>query len=361
MKASFSYSFQYLGIGEKRLPLMPPVAPEHFEPDTALRSMDRGFELLERADQLGFDWISMSEHHYSPRQLTANPMLFAAAATKVVKRAKIAILGPTIPLLNPVRVAEEYAMLDLLSGGRAIMALLRGTAPEYTTYWANPAESRERYEEGVELILSALSEPQPFGWEGRHYRFRTVSIWPRPVQDPPAIYCSGNSPESGSLAAKHRLGMGLSLNPLPTVRKLTQHYREECAREGWAPCPDQVVYRGSMVVADTDAEAIELATTYRIGAPGGGTPSNTVVRDAIAATGKAGPTTSLLANPEERYAGGATFCGSPSTVLEQLREFHAAGVGVVDLLFGGGSVPQAITERSIELFAREVLPCIRAW
>jgi len=361
VKASFSYSFQYLGVGERGLPLAPPVAPAHFEPETAQRSMDVGFELLQRADELGFDWISMSEHHYSPRQLTANPIVFAAAASKVVRRAKIAILGPTIPLLNPVRVAEEYAMLDLLSGGRAVIALLRGTAPEYTTYWANPAESRARYEEGVELILAALSEPQPFGWEGRYYQFRTIAVWPRPVQNPPAIYLSGNSPESGSLAASHRLGMGLSLNPLPTVRKLTQHYRQECAALGWAPEPDHVIYRGSMVVADTDDKAVELAQRYRIGAPGGGTPANAAVRDAIAATGKAGPTTSLLANPEERYAGGATFCGSPETVTRQLREFCEAGVGVVDLLFGGGRVPQAITDRSIELFAREVLPCIHSW
>src|SRR5215207_2354452 len=202
MKASFSYSFQYLGVGESDLPLAPPVAPGLFDAETALRSMDVGFEMLRKADELGFDWISMSEHHYSPRQLTANPIVFAAAASKVVTRAKIAILGPTVPLLNPVRVAEEYAMLDLLSGGRAVIALLRGTAPEYTTYWANPAESRGRYEEGVALILAALTETQPFGWEGRYYQFRTVAIWPRPVQDPPAVYLSGNSPESVGLARR---------------------------------------------------------------------------------------------------------------------------------------------------------------
>jgi alkanesulfonate monooxygenase SsuD/methylene tetrahydromethanopterin reductase-like flavin-dependent oxidoreductase (luciferase family) len=314
---------------------------------------------MQRADELGFDWVSLSEHHYSPRQLTANPIVLAAAVSRVVRRARIAILGPTVPLLNPVRIAEEFAMLDVLSDGRAIMALLRGTAPEYTTYGANPAESRGRYEEGVELILTALAEPQPFGWEGQFYQFRSIAIWPRPLQARPAIYLSGNSPESGSLAAHHRLGIGLSLNPLPTVTRLVRHYRDECARLGWSPAADDVVYRGAIVVADTDAQATEAAQRYRIGAPGGGAPANAAVRAAIAATGKAGPTTSLLAPPEERYVGGPTFCGGPETVIAQLRAFADAGVGVVDLLFGGGRAPQSLTDRSVELFGREVLPAIR--
>src|SRR5918911_83136 len=256
MKTSFVHSLQYLDIAEKGLPTAAPVSPVLFDPEVGEPSVQAGIELFEMADELGFDWVSITEHHYSPRQLTPNPLLLAGALSKRLRRAKIAILGSTIPLLNPVRVAEEFAILDLLCGGRLVVGLLRGTAPEYLTYSTNPAESRERYEEGLELILKAWTEPQPFGWEGRYYQFRTVSIWPRPLQQPhPTVFLSGNSPDSGSLAARHHLGMALSFRSLEGAIQLAQHYREEAAGCGWQPTPDDIAYRGHIHVAETDEEA----------------------------------------------------------------------------------------------------------
>src|SRR5262249_23934447 len=142
---------------------------------------------------------------------TPNPTILAGALTQRVRRATIALLGPTVPILNPVRVAEEVAMLDNLTGGRVVAGMLRGTSNEYATYNVNPAESRERFEEAMELIVNAWTQPQPFGWQGRYYEFRSVSIWPRPVQQPhPPIFMSGSSPESGELAARRRVGLGLA-------------------------------------------------------------------------------------------------------------------------------------------------------
>ena len=125
--------------------------------------------------------------------LTPNPMVMAGALTQRVRRANV-LLGPNIPIQNPVRVAEEFAMLDTLTDGRVVAGMLRGTSNEYVTYNINPAESRGRFDEALQIIRRAWSEPQPFGWWGSYYEYRSISIWPRPVQQPqPPMYMSRSS------------------------------------------------------------------------------------------------------------------------------------------------------------------------
>ena len=206
--------------------------------------MDAAFEQFQLADELGFDWITLAEHHYAPLSLTPNPMVMAGAVSQRVRRAKIALLGANLPSLNPVRVAEEFAMVDVLTRGRLVAGMLRGTATEYVTYGTNPAESRERFEEALQLILKAWTEPQPFGWLGRFYEYRTVAIWPRPIQQPhPPIFMSGSSPESGELAARHRLHLGLAFTTVPLAREAARYFREQAAAAGWEPTPDHLLYR----------------------------------------------------------------------------------------------------------------------
>jgi len=198
-----------------------------YSPQEARRSMLTALEQFRLADEVGFDWVTVAEHHYGPIGLTPNPMVFAGALTQVVKRAKIALLGPNIPMLNPVRVAEEFAMLDTLTDGRIVAGMLRGTPNEYVTYNTNPAESREIFEEAVLLIRRAWTETQPFGWEGRHFQFRSISIWPRPVQQPhPPMFMSGSSPESAEFAARNRISLGLAVTTVPLAAKSAALYRE---------------------------------------------------------------------------------------------------------------------------------------
>ena len=154
-----------------------PAPADDYSAEVAQSSMQRALEHFEVADQLGFDWVTVAEHHFSPASLTPNPMVMAGAVAQRVKRAKIALLGSNVPIQNPVRVAEEFAMLDTLTGGRLIAGMLRGTTNEYVTYGVNPAESRERFAEALDLIVRAWTEPQPFGWLGRYYEYRTISIW----------------------------------------------------------------------------------------------------------------------------------------------------------------------------------------
>src|SRR6266852_8845419 len=113
-----------------------------------------------------------------------------------------------------------------------------GNTNEMLTYDLNPEESRERTVDGMELILRAWKEPQPFGWQGRHFQYRTVSVWPKPLQQPlPPMYALGTSREASDFAARNHIGLGVSFGPFDVMGKVTGYYKEECARYGWRPEP----------------------------------------------------------------------------------------------------------------------------
>src|SRR5919108_3035808 len=199
MKVSFFETVRYLP--PEALPSDWPAPSGDYDREAGARAYERMTERLQYVEDLGFDWVSVSEHHYSPRILTPSPVVSAAYLAARVDKIKIALLGPIVPVSNPIRVAEELAMLDTLAPGRIVVGLLRGTTNEYLSYDLNPKESRERTDEGMELILKAWTEPQPFGWQGRYFQYRTVSIWPRPQAQPhPPTYALGVSAEAGEFA-----------------------------------------------------------------------------------------------------------------------------------------------------------------
>src|SRR6266849_521065 len=335
-----------------------PVPPGAYDPDAGAQAYREMVERLEHVEELGFDWVSVSEHHYSPRILTPAPAVSAAYIAACVPNLKIAYLGPIVSQSNPVRVAEELAMLDTLAQGRLVVGMLRGTTNEYLTFDLTPQEARERTDEGMELILRAWTEPQPFGWQGRHFQYRTVSVWPRPLQQPhPPTYALGTSRESCEFAARHHLGCGVSYGPFEVVSKATRYYREQCARHGWTPTPEQILYRANMLLAETDDEAQALLRKQPNQAP---------------FAMRAGARDALLTLDSRNIAGEArapivsgalptTFIGSPDTVIEQVRRCRdVVGAGVLDLsLHPPGSGDLDALMRSLDLFGKSVLPRIR--
>ena len=356
MKVSFFETVRYLP--PSALPTEWPVPSGAYDPEAGARAYRGMIERLAYVEELGFDWVSVSEHHYSPRILTPSPIVSAAFIAAHLKKLTIALLGPIVPHSNPVRVAEELAMLDTMAQGRLVVGLLSGTANEAMTYDLNPQEARERTDEGMELILRAWTEPQPFGWQGRHFQYRTVSIWPRPLQQPhPPTYALGTSRESCDFAARHRLGCGVSYGPFEVMARATRHYREQCARHGWEPTPEQILYRANMLVAETDDEAHAQLRAQSNQAP---FALRAGVRDAmmtldsrnIAGEARAPVVTGALPT---------TFVGSPDTVVEQVRRCReVVGAGVLDLsLHTPGSTDLEPLTRALELFGRKVLPRIR--
>lgn len=319
MKLSFLAAGSYEGSVPNRSTW--PVPPEACDPLVASRSLTQNLELARHADALGFDWISVSEHHYAPLMLTPNPLVWAGALTQVVRRARIALLGPILPLNNPVRVAEEVAMLDAMSEGRIVVLFLRGIPAEWRTYAADVGDARAATQEGIDLILKAWTSPQPFAWASPHLRYDTVSVWPRPLQRPhPPVFGSGNSEESVIFAARRRLGLAISFAPPAQIAKSVLLYRAEAEKAGWTPTTDHVLYRAIASVADSDAAAEDSsATTPSIFAP--------------------------------------FFHGGPKRILGQIETLRDAGVGIIDMAFGGGGHARAVA--SLELLAREVLPKMR--
>jgi alkanesulfonate monooxygenase SsuD/methylene tetrahydromethanopterin reductase-like flavin-dependent oxidoreductase (luciferase family) len=253
-------------------------------------------------------------------------------------------------------------MLDTLTGGRVVAGMLRGTSNEYVTYNVNPAESRERFEEALQLIVHAWTEPHPFGWQGRYYEYRSIAIWPRPVQQPhPPIYMSGSSPESGELAARARIKLGLAFTTVPIAREAARYYREQAHASGWDPAPEDVLYRLTAHVAKTDAQAMDdLAPS------GGGTrasfaTSNRALDDTAAAAGYYGRDTETQRarlrqlDLDARIENGQLLAGSPDTVLGQIARIRdELGAGILDLTFV--PVGRERTLGSIELFGTRVLP-----
>jgi alkanesulfonate monooxygenase SsuD/methylene tetrahydromethanopterin reductase-like flavin-dependent oxidoreductase (luciferase family) len=363
VKVSFVCGAHYEGA-ETHL-LRPPVAPAECDREIAQQSFDHCLRWAAMADEMGFDWVSVSEHHSSPLILTSSISPMAGALTQVVKHARIALLGPLAPLSNPLRVAEEIAVLDQLSHGRLVVLTLRGTPNEFNTYAPiDGTQTQGMTQEASRLIRKALSEPETFAWNGEHYQFPRVSVWPRALQQPhPPMYFSGNSLNSAVFAAREHLGVCLSFHRPPVVADTVATYRAEAAQAGWEPTPDHILYRGFVVVADTNEKAEEIESTF-LPAPmrfllTGPVPGPT---DAFSAGGPVvvsghEPTD----HPTPFGAGRMLFVGNPDRVVEQIRAFQTAtGVGVLDLLFSNGQNPAADIERSIELFGREVLPRVQA-
>jgi alkanesulfonate monooxygenase SsuD/methylene tetrahydromethanopterin reductase-like flavin-dependent oxidoreductase (luciferase family) len=375
MKASFvcttTYEdpepHNYLGEG--------PVPAALFKPEVGTRSFDHFLEYAQMADDLGYDWVSVSEHHYGPLILTPSVATMAGALSQVVKRARLALLGPLAPVSNPVRTAEEIAMLDHLTHGRLIVLPLRGTPNEYTAYGPiDVPTSKSMTHEATQLIQKALSSPQPFSWESEHFRYPSVSVWPQPVQRPfPPMYYSGNSPDSAIFAAQNRLGLCFSFHTPNVVARTVASYRAEAAKAGWTPTQDQIVYRGFIVLTETPEEAARLEASFlsarmvagiqankRIQLGSDGVSAQTLPEDW--ARGAQQPDVPPVPDkgPVGFGLGGLLFAGTPDVVVERIRDFYAqTGVGILDLVFSTGLTPPDAIRRGVELFGREVLPRIR--
>ena len=178
----------------------------HFDPERAHVLYNQYHEQYACADQNGFDGIMSNEHHASYWCMKPAVNIDAAVISKVTRNTKIAILGNVIAINDPIRMAEEIAMLDCISGGRIISGFVRGTAVETLQGGVAPPQNRDRFEEAHDLIIKCWTEPGPFRYEGEYYHYRKVNPWVLPMQKPhPPIWFPGfSSPESVVWAASHR-------------------------------------------------------------------------------------------------------------------------------------------------------------
>lgn len=325
-------------------------------------------ELLVHAEACGFDWVGVGEDHMTAYGLTPNPNLFLAAVASQTRRVRLAVLGAPVPILNPLRVAEELAMLDVMSSGRVIAGLIRGVPQNYAAYNIDPGESRGRFAEATDLIVRAWTDDRVFSWEGAHYRFPCVSLWPRPVQRPhPPLLFSANSTESAVSGARRRAMIGAihmyNRDALRRVGEAVDAYRAAAVEQGWHPGPDRFVIGLQTCIAQTDAEAraaLSPAIDYQYGKLSG--TYNAEKRRIAAEQPGYGlsPTEESPPSLDERIGLGIALCGSPDTVVRQIEALRSQlGVGVICLHMQVGNLPLPVVRRGMELFAKHVAPAFR--
>ncbi len=220
------------------------------------------------AEELGgFDGVMLNEHHGTPFCLGSVMDVEAAIIAKTTKTSKIVLLGNPIPVTSPLRLAEELAMIDLISGGRLIPGWVRGAGCEQLANGVNPAINRELFEEGHDLIIRCWTEDGPFRYEGKHYHYRMVNPWVKPLQEPhPPIWIPGLvSPDTARWCAQKRYPyLALATYPEPTA-ELWRIYAETAAKEGYQAGPENFGYLQPIFVGDSQERAEELGKRFLFG------------------------------------------------------------------------------------------------
>ncbi len=347
----------------------------NFEPVKGHKLYNRYLDELEYGEELGFDAIAVNEHHQTAYGLMPSPIVTASALARRTRRAKIAILGSALPLReHPLMVAEEHAMIDVISGGRLISGFVRGIGAEYHTFGVNPTFSHDRFHEAHDLIVRAWTEPGPFAFQGRHYNVQYVNLWPRPYQKPhPPIWIpSQGSKETIDWAAHpdRRYTYLQTFSPANVVQRYLNMYRETCKGFGYEAEDRQLGWAVPVYVADTDELArreakphfeafrnVFLKMPVEMLLPPGYTSRESLKNVMKAKAAIFGDITL-----EKSIELGLIVCGSPATARKALEAYWK------DMRFGNllvlcqfGTLPADLTRRNMELFARELMPAVKAF
>ena len=237
------------------------VPNKYFDPVKGAKLLNEYLDDKVLAEEVGFDGVMLNEHHGTPFCMGAVMDMEASILARITKKVRIVLLGNPLPVVaNPLRLAEELAMIDMISGGRLVPGWVRGAGSEQLANNANPAYNREYFNEAHDLVIAAWTKPGPFRWEGKHFHYRFVNPWVLPIQKPhPPIWIPGLvSPETVVWCAKHRYPyLALATFLEPTI-ELWNIYANAAAQEGYQAGPENFGYLQKIFLAETDEKAQEL-------------------------------------------------------------------------------------------------------
>lgn len=349
-----------------------------YDPERGHQLYAEYLDMLEYADELGFDAIGVNEHHQNAYGLMPSPNLMAAALARRTSRAMLLVLGNSIALYNPpIRVAEELAMLDVISGGRLIAGFPVGTSMDTNyCYGENPATLREKYREANDLILKAWREREPFAWNGKYTKLRYVNVWPQPIQKPrPPVWVPGlGSIETWDWCIDQGYNYSyLSFSGYKRAQRMMEGYWQHVASRGKPENPYSAAFFQQVCISDSDA-ACEREWWPHVNyffnkclhlypgtseAPGYRTEASLragIVAQVGNTSGNYGKDKSWKELVEQRYI----VAGSPETVRQQLEELaRSLRVGHLALGLHIGTAPIELVNRSTYLCATQVLPHLR--
>jgi len=341
----------------------------HFDPKEASRLYSERLEEYLYAEEVGVDGIMLNEHHNAPFCMQAKINMYASILAAMTKRVKLVLLGNPLPVSdNPVRLAEEIGMIDLISKGRLVSGFVRGAGMEQVATNANPAYNRERFEEAHDLLVKAWTVPGPWRWEGNHYQMRVVNQWVVPMQKPhPRIWIPGiASMETVVWSAEHRYPYIALNTTLEATKAIWKVYDDAAARVGYTAGPEQRGYLIRCHVQDTEAKAHEggrqfmwmqgeflgLAHPYWAAPSGYSSPSSRRQRLSMQRP-QAPPYEKQLETLQ-------IIAGTPDQVVKKLRMLlEQARPSILALWANDGGVNHKDSMNCIRLLGQEVMPALR--
>ena len=347
----------------------------YFDPEKAHVLYNQYHEQYAFVDEVGFDGIMTNEHHAAYWCMKPSVNLNAAVISKLTKNVKIAILGNVITINDPIRMAEEIAMLDCYSGGRIISGFVRGTAVESLQAGIDPTENRDRFEEAHDLIIKCWTSPGPFRYEGNYYHYRVVNPWVLPMQKPhPDIWFPGTgSPESVVWAARHKhpyMNLGATIGVTEYLKNV---YIETAHEVGFKPGPEHFGYLLRCLVADTDEKAQEIGRAFMWtsehrtkGPKEHSDPPGCQSREAVKVKSQrpsrgagGGGDPGVRMNYEQLQEINNLIVGNPETVTRKLSQvIDRLSPGYLHIYGNEGDMSHRDSMRSIELLGKEVIPAL---
>ena len=347
---------------------------KHFDPVEGSRLYNERLAEYMLADQVGFDGIMLNEHHNAPFCMQAKCNVFASILAAMTKRVKLVLLGNPLPLAdNPVRLAEELAMIDMISRGRLVSGFVRGGGQEQLAAGVNPAYNRERFEEAHALIVKAWTQTGPFRWEGTHYQHRVVNPWAVPLQKPhPRVWIPGVlSKETIVWAAKQRYPYIALSTEIEATKKIWELYDQVAKETGYAGGPEYRGYLQRCHVAETEEKALANARQFMwmqgeftgLAHPVWSSPSgyfSPSYRTAFVEYAVGRRSNPRGAAFEDQIRNQQIVAGTPKTVIPKLRRLlEETRPSIVGFWASDGFVSTEDTKTCIRLLGQEVLPALR--
>jgi alkanesulfonate monooxygenase SsuD/methylene tetrahydromethanopterin reductase-like flavin-dependent oxidoreductase (luciferase family) len=343
----------------------------HYDPKVGADLYERFIDEWVLADEMGMD-LMVNEHHQTPTCVDPAAPVMLGILARVTKKARLLVLGNPIANRNqPLRVAEEMAMIDVISRGRLECGFVKSVPYEVAAGNSLPVRMNERMWEAHDLILKAwTSHDGPFSFEGKFFHHRMINIWPRPYQQPhPPVWVSSLSPSGAADVGERGHVLATFLTGFDGTPKVFDGYRAGWKRAGRAGEPglDRLAYCGLIYTGDTDKAGREGAKKLLWYLSHNKVPlhfRNPPGYNALPAhaqalrTGLIGRQEGWVPDLEEQIEKGVVFCGNPDTVYKQIKKFYERVGGFGHLLSMGqaGYLDHAETTKGIRLFAKEVMP-----
>ncbi|MGI4815066.1 MAG: LLM class flavin-dependent oxidoreductase [Janthinobacterium lividum] len=351
------------------------------DPKTVSKYLRWNIEELEYADEMGFDGLGVNEHHQNAYGFSVAPNLIASILAKRESDAALVVLGNTLPLYNPpLRVAEEFALLDCLSGGRLVAGFPVGSPMDTVgCYGLPPTQVRPRYFEAHDLIKQAWTKPGPFPFNGKYNKLRYVNPWPKPLQQPhpPVWLAGGGSIETWKFATDNNYTYSyLSFSGHKFGKTLMDGYWQQVEKAGLDDNPYRAGFAQLVVVGETDADAERLylkhiqnfySKALHLPAHMGGIPGFMTKESLAYNLEKRGGT--MNAGKKDAYSTSwkeftedthMVIGGGPDTVVNQIEEaIRNLRIGHIMVILQIQSMDKELTNYNTKMFAEKVLPRIR--